>query len=231
MLPFKNIVLATDFSPAAAAALPVACALARDYGARLTVVHVRAIPETITGEFGTLPMEPVESADAVRTRLRGLLPAEVQDAKLEVRDGDAATEILASAANHPDAVLVLGTHGRSGFGRLMLGGVADAVLRQAPCPVLTVRAPAPEPAETPAAARTTDEESRELTPVCSVATDVEAEVIRLALKGEGIHAFMEGTTQAGITGTLGIPVRVLVPADEFDRANRIIRKTEARKGS
>lgn len=228
MLSFKNIVLATDFSPAAEAALPVACALARDYAAHLTVVHVRLVPETITGEFGTLPVEPAESVQVVRSRIRALLPEECQDAEVEVRDGDAAAEILASVAERPDSMLVLGTHGSSGFGRLMLGSVADAVLRQAPCPVLTVRAPAraaaPDEIEAVPA-----EKTRELTPVCSVGTSLEAEVIRLALKTEGVHAFVEGASQAGLVGTLGIPVRVLVPADEADRATRIIRKSEARR--
>jgi nucleotide-binding universal stress UspA family protein len=228
MLSFKNIVHATDFSPAAHAALHVACALARDYGAPLTVVHVRPVAETITGEFGTLPMEPRESVEALRKRMREIVPAEFKDVEFEVRDGDAATEIVASLKTRPNAVLVLGTHGRSALGRLLLGSVAETILRDAPCPVLTVRAPMPAAAPRQPEAEA-DVDAAELATVCSVASPVEAEVIRLALQDQGIRAFVEGEMQAGIVGTMGIPVRIMVAADQAERAGKIVRKSEAHR--
>ena len=60
--------------------------------------------------------------------------------------GDPATEIVRVAADHSADVIVMGTHGRTGLSRLLLGSVAEAVLRKAPCPVFNLKAPAPEAA-------------------------------------------------------------------------------------
>ena len=59
-----------------------------------------------------------------------------------VRDGDAAEEILREAEEAKANLIVIGTHGRTGLGRLLMGSVAEAVLRRARCPVLTVKSPA-----------------------------------------------------------------------------------------
>jgi nucleotide-binding universal stress UspA family protein len=61
-----------------------------------------------------------------------------------VRDGDPSEEILAVARETRSDLIVMGTHGRTGVGRLLMGSVAEQVMRRATCPVLTVKTPVPE---------------------------------------------------------------------------------------
>ena len=68
-----------------------------------------------------------------------------------VQDGDPVVEILEVTREAPCDLIVMGTHGRTGLGRLLMGSVAEQVLRRASCPVLTVRTPFPEPVSAPAA--------------------------------------------------------------------------------
>ena len=226
MSPFKNILHPTDFSSCAQAAIPIASALARDYGTMLILVHVQAESEVVMGEFGALPPEPCESDEALKLRMRQLVPPEFPGpAELHVRRGDVANMILALAQEHDAGMIVLGTHGRSGFARLLVGSVAEAVMRRASCPVLAVKAaPTPVP-QRPAEAAALEPPLRadDLATVATVANPVEAEVIRNALKDNGIHACIEGETQAGVVGILGIPVKVQVRVADFDRASKFIR--------
>jgi len=68
-----------------------------------------------------------------------------------LEQGDATTEILRVAREESADLIVMGTHGRTGLGRLLMGSVAEQVMRRAPCPVLTVKSPVPETApESPA---------------------------------------------------------------------------------
>jgi nucleotide-binding universal stress UspA family protein len=142
MLPIRTIVHATDFSDSSRAAFRVACALARDYVARLIVLHVQPPPMglcTIEGVY--LPPE-----DTREELLKALHRMEPPDAAVRVEhrlaEGYPADEILRAAREIGCDVLVLGTHGRKGLGRLLLGSVAEQVLREAVCPVVTVRTPA-----------------------------------------------------------------------------------------
>jgi nucleotide-binding universal stress UspA family protein len=64
----------------------------------------------------------------------------------QLAEGDTAREILEVAREHGAGLIVMGTHGRTGLGRLLLGSVAEQVLRQSSCPVLTVKFPVPVPA-------------------------------------------------------------------------------------
>ena len=86
--------------------------------------------------------------DKVR-QLRPLSP----DVPVEYRlaAGDAAAEVVCAAAAAASDLIVMGTHGRSGLKHLLMGSVAERVVRQATCPVLTVKAPAPAPATAAAA--------------------------------------------------------------------------------
>jgi len=226
MMRIKSILHPTDFSLSAQAALPVACALARDYRAKLILLHVRPLAVTAVGEFGmVLPPEPREPDEAVRTKLRHLLPADFAGLlSCQVRDGGAAAEILAAARQSQCDMIVLGTHGRSGLGRLLTGSVAETVLRTAPCAVLTIKLRAPMIAEV------VDEEpmrdSEELATVCSVANPMEAEIIRNALRSEGVRCFIDGAQQAAVVGTLGIPLRIQVCVADFDRARKFMRSHE-----
>ena len=143
MLTIRAILVAADFSGCSEDAFRVACALARDYRARLIVLHVATPPPFITpGELQRALQRP----DGYRAELEGRLrlvyavdsPASVE---YRVHDGDPAVEILGVAREAACDLIVMGTHGRTGLGRLLMGSVAEQVVRKAPCPVLTVKVP------------------------------------------------------------------------------------------
>jgi nucleotide-binding universal stress UspA family protein len=147
MLPIRTILHPTDFSPQSGYAFQVACALARDYTARLIVLHVKP-PEIIYGEGYVIPPDPGPVRKELHEQLDHLVPPDPSirvDRILE--EGDPVREILHTARETHADLIVMGTHGRTGVGRILMGSVAEAVLRKAPCPVLTVKAPPPEPAE------------------------------------------------------------------------------------
>jgi nucleotide-binding universal stress UspA family protein len=155
MLAIKHVLHPTDFSDGSELAFRLACSLARDYGARLSVVHV-ALPPTIVYGEGVVPPEPQDWLDLAREKLARLLPP---DPKIAVDhrliEGDVVDEILRTAADTGSDVIVMGTHGRTGLGRFLMGSVAEQVVRKAPCPVVTVKTPllAPQRAEEAALAR------------------------------------------------------------------------------
>lgn len=135
----QRILHPTDFSVASTTAFDLACSLARDTGADLLVLHV--VPPPVTYD------EVVESRregfrDRLRDELHAVRPA---DPKLGIAhlllEGEPAAVILDTAVTHKAGLIVLGTHGRTGVGRLLMGSVAEQVLRRATCPVLTVKAP------------------------------------------------------------------------------------------
>lgn len=140
-----TILVPTDFGAASAAALRYACDLADTAGASIRLLHTVERPPAIGGygELTLLPDDtPALEAEARQT-LEGLLSPEQRQkyhATPLVRQGVPATEILAYLRENRDVdLVVMGTHGRGGVTRLMLGSVADRVLRAAPCPVLTIR--------------------------------------------------------------------------------------------
>jgi nucleotide-binding universal stress UspA family protein len=146
MLPIRTILHPTDFSDRSAAALQLACALARDYGARLIVLHVTELPTVAYGE-GVVPPNPEELRAAAQEQLDRLqVPHGNVRAERRLEQGDAVTEILRVAQEAHADLIVLGTHGRTGLGRLLMGSVAEQVVRRAACPVLTVKTPLPETA-------------------------------------------------------------------------------------
>jgi len=153
MLPIRTIVYPTDFSERSGYAFQVACALARDYGARLFVLHVKTPPLVVYGEGPFLPPEPTVASQALHEKLDRLVPP---DPKVWVEhlmtEGDPATEILRLAEESKCDLIVMGTHGRTGLRRLLMGSVAEQVVRKAPCPVFTLKTPFPPaaPVEAPA---------------------------------------------------------------------------------
>ncbi len=142
MLALKTILHPTDFSPRAEHAFHLACALARDHGSRLIVLHVQAPAETIAGEFGTLPPVPGPTLAELQARLNQIRPP---DAKIPIErqlvTGDPAEQIMAVARASGCDLIAMGTHGHRGLMRLLMGSVAEKVVRNAPCPVLTVKTP------------------------------------------------------------------------------------------
>jgi nucleotide-binding universal stress UspA family protein len=154
MLAIRTILHPTDFSDCSAFAFRLACSLARDYGARLIVLHVAEPPVTVASE-GMLVIPPALDLDPLRDRLHQLRPGDptvpVEHCLVE---GNAAPEILRVAEETRCDVIVLGTHGRTGLARLLMGSVAEQVVRRACCPVLMVKGPFPpaQPGRTPALA-------------------------------------------------------------------------------
>lgn len=135
------IIFPTDFSAASAAALPFAATLARQTGAVLQVVHVSEPPLAyVAGDHHFGVVEPNE--DEQRRMLLTVKPTddEVRCEHLLLR-GEPAAAICDLAASTNADLIVMGTHGRSGLTRLLLGSVAESVVRHAKCPVLTMRQP------------------------------------------------------------------------------------------
>src|SRR5215831_8923639 len=138
---FKNILIATDFSEVSQHALLHALAMAKRYDAKLTVAHV-APPEAQT----PIPMEPVpvelnwqkkRGAESL-ARLEGYEALHIFPHEMVLKQGNPWPEIRTLIEQRGIDVIVLGTHGRGLIGTLLLGSVAEQVLRHAPCPVLTV---------------------------------------------------------------------------------------------
>jgi len=145
MLSIRTILHPTDFSANAAHAYQVARALARDFRTRLFVVHVGAAP-VIRPVQGGAPGEPEEYQEELSAKLFQLR-TENPGIEVETRLAlgvDPATEILRLAREIACDLIVMGTHGRTGLGRLLMGSVAEEVVRKAPCSVLTVKTPLAE---------------------------------------------------------------------------------------
>jgi nucleotide-binding universal stress UspA family protein len=144
MLPIHTILHPTDFSVRAKSAFDLACALARDYEARLVVLHVQP-PRMMGGEVQALITHPEEVEAELRAEMNKLQPHE-GEIKIErvLKQGDAAKEILHESKEIHADLIVMGSHGRTGLARLLMGSTAENVSRRAHCPVLTVKHPFPE---------------------------------------------------------------------------------------
>ena len=148
---FQRIVCATDFSDTAEAAWEVACDLAAVHRAEVTLVHV----------FPDLPPSPeiavpsvVEVWEEQRRWVSQEVDRRVADAaarglrsRAVVKMGPAAPGLVEAVTDVSADLLVVGTHGRTGLERVLLGSVAEQVVRTAPCAVLTVKSPARERAQ------------------------------------------------------------------------------------
>lgn len=145
MIPAQTILHPTDFSDSATAAFRVACTLAKQWNARLIILHVYPpVTALYTGE-GIVPPSVGPSRETLWERLQQIRP---QDPNVQVEhvlvEGVEVPEILRVAKGRNVDLIVMGTHGRTGLGRILLGSIAEHVLRQSPCPVLTVRSVGPD---------------------------------------------------------------------------------------
>lgn len=140
----RTILVATDFSEHADHALEYAAELAARLDATIQLVHVITIPAMGVPEMGvaykTLTIESVtKHAQAELDSRAARYRDRVTLAPVRVEVGD-AREVIDSVAEQISAdLIVMGTHGRRGIRRVLLGSVAESVVRSAPCPVLTVR--------------------------------------------------------------------------------------------
>ncbi len=126
----------------AAAALAMATSLARDTGALLLIVHAEEPPTAYGGGELYYGM-PEPAADDLRKMLHKIEPTDPA-VRYEHRliTGDPAHAIVRLAKDEEVDMIVMGTHGRSGLSRMLMGSVAEAIVRRAECPVLTYKQPA-----------------------------------------------------------------------------------------
>jgi nucleotide-binding universal stress UspA family protein len=144
----QKILFATDFSEASDAALEYATAMAGAFHATLHVLHVledlAAHAWTTEVYVAALPGVHEEMERQARERLDQLLTAEQRaqySVQLVLRSGSPFVEIVRYARDEGVDLVVLGTHGRGAIAHMLLGSVAERVVRKAHCPVVTVRQP------------------------------------------------------------------------------------------
>ncbi len=132
-----KILVPIDFSAESKVALEFATALARDGDRHLLIVHV--VEPELEYLGGVKPLEAIEGLDHA---LHDVKPRDNSVSySHRMLDGLPADAILKAAKDEQVEMIVMGTHGRSGLKRLVMGSVAESVLRAADCPVLTVRQP------------------------------------------------------------------------------------------
>lgn len=140
----KKILFPTDFSHSSDWGLSHATALAKESGSTLIIAHVEEPPAAYGG--GVMYYGIPEPDNKALTRMLSDVKPTDPSVKYEHRliIGDPATEIVRLAEDEKVDYVVMGTHGRTGLSRLLMGSVAEAVVRRAPCPVLTFKQPATE---------------------------------------------------------------------------------------
>jgi nucleotide-binding universal stress UspA family protein len=137
----NKILFPTDFSHTGDAALELATALTRDSGATLLIVHTEEPPMAYGGGEFYYGMPNPATAD-LEKMLHDVKPTD-PSVPFEYRmiTGDPASAIVRLAEDEDVDLIVIGTHGRTGLSRLLMGSVSEAVVRRAKCPVLTVKHP------------------------------------------------------------------------------------------
>ena len=146
MIEIRTILAPTDFSRHAEAALKYACALAEKFGATLHLLHVLSDLVPVGPDPMIAPILPPdyyrETEKAARESLKKLIdpswsrPAEVA---IQVVWGTPVEAVVDYARKHPIDLIVIATHGRTGLSHVFLGSVAERIVREALCPVLTIR--------------------------------------------------------------------------------------------
>ncbi len=146
MISLKRILMPTDFSEFSEAAKNYACSFAEKFGAELHLLHVLQDLVAMAPEPGMAFPPPGDYMKELQASAEQALAKRPGDALPEdfpvVRDviqGTPFLEIIRYAKQHDIDLIVMGTHGRSGLAHVLLGSVAEKVVRKSPCPVLTVR--------------------------------------------------------------------------------------------
>jgi universal stress protein A len=148
MIKLQRILLPTDFSEFSAAARMYACAFADQFQAELHVLHVIQDLAPLVPEPGAALAPPLDylrelelNANAMLERSLDAQWAVGKKIVKAVRQGPPYGEIVRYAQEMNIDLIVIGTHGRSGLAHMLMGSVAEKVVRKSPCPVLTVRHP------------------------------------------------------------------------------------------
>jgi nucleotide-binding universal stress UspA family protein len=143
----------TDCSDVSEAARRVARSLARDLGAKLVLLHV--LPFDVLFNELAVPVDPREYRAALERMGQHLDGPDLKyPVETRLSQGDAAAEVLRTAGEVRADLIVMGTHGRTGLSRLLMGNVAESVLPEADCPVMVVKTPervSPPTSDRPAA--------------------------------------------------------------------------------
>lgn len=135
----KKLIVPFDFSAQSEAALEYAAALAREIDATLIIVHVQELP-VVHPEGSYYYGLPVPDDGGIASMLENVRPS-IQGVAFEHRllKGDPASQVASLAAKEKAEMIVMSSLGRAGLGRLILGSIAEAVMRKAECPVLIVK--------------------------------------------------------------------------------------------
>ena len=143
MISLKNILLPTDFSETSLAAAEYAVAFARQFSAKLHILHVIEEPVATIPLLETYGAPSKEEYEAAAQAMLDNWPlpdgAEECEVERRLHHGTPFLQILHDARDHGIDLIVMGSHGRGLMAHILLGNVAEKVVRKAPCPVLTVR--------------------------------------------------------------------------------------------
>lgn len=140
----KHILVPVDYSHSGDAAMAYAASLAREHDAELHLVHVYEQPFAyVDGGFATTPAPSVPPADleSEEAKLNEITPEKGVKFRRRFIVGGPADELVNYAKEAGIDLVVMGTHGRTGLNRLLMGSVAEGVVRRSPCPVLTIKQP------------------------------------------------------------------------------------------
>lgn len=148
----NHILVPIDYSDSGHAALAYAVSLAKEYDAEMHLVHVFEQPFAYVdaGFSGTPIPADVQPVDLKQeeAKLERVTPAEGVRFRRQFIIGNPADELVRYAKESDIDLVVMGTHGRTGLGRLLMGSVAEGVVRRSPCPVLTIKQPTEKLQET-----------------------------------------------------------------------------------
>jgi universal stress protein A len=143
MISVKNILVPTDFSEHSAKAVRYGAELAANFGADLHLLHAVETTPIMYGEGAAyLPPEATAEIEAAAVKQLDELKIESADnlqVKRKVAQGHPFVEIVRYGKDNAIDLIVIGTHGRGAIAHMLLGSVAERVVRKAPCPVLVVR--------------------------------------------------------------------------------------------
>jgi universal stress protein A len=147
MVPIRRILFPTDFSEYANHAWSYVLTFAKEFAAEVYLLHVVPPPPRLTETYAVnfdpdalLEAQRAEATASLDRQLRGAKEAGLT-AQVAIRVGVDYHEILEYARAQAVDLIIMGTHGRTGLAHVLLGSVAEKVVRRAPCPVLTIKHP------------------------------------------------------------------------------------------
>ena len=137
--PFRKLLVPIDFHDHSLGAIEIAKHIAQINGGMVTLLHVVPMDEPIGGQMYDEDFKKQAEKDAARLAELGSQRLQGLNYEIVTEIGDPATGIIDTAASREVDVIVIGTHGRKGLRRILMGSVAEEVLREAKCPVIALR--------------------------------------------------------------------------------------------